>query len=209
MEIIWVILHFIVLGISLAAPVGPINLEMIKRGISSGFYASWLVGLGGMTADIIFLLIILIGMAPYLQIEWVQICMYGIGGTLLLYLGITTIYSSFTKKKILEIGQPIQRNSYVVGFSIAAFNPINFVFWFGIFGSSIHSLSEKSWIVALLGCFSLLLGIFLWNLNIAFTVHFARAFIKEKILKTVNLGAGIFLTVSAFPFLFRFLKLIL
>ncbi|WP_404442789.1 LysE family translocator [Sutcliffiella horikoshii] len=208
MDLIWTVLHFVVLGISLAAPVGPINLEMIKRGISSGFYASWLVGLGGMTADILFLLIILIGMAPYLQVEWVEICMYGIGGTLLLYLGISTIYGSFTKRKILEIGQPTQRNSYVVGFSIAAFNPINFVFWFGIFGSSIHSLSE-SWILALVGCLSLLLGIFLWNLNIAFTVHFARAFIKERILKIVNIGAGIFLTVSAFPFLSRFINLIL
>ncbi|WP_010194285.1 LysE family transporter [Bacillus sp. m3-13] len=209
MEVIWTILHFMVLGISLAAPVGPINLEMIKRGISSGFFASWLVGLGGMTADIIFLLIILIGLAPYLQIEWVELCMYGIGGGLLLYLGITTIYGSFTKRKILELGQPIQRNSFLVGFSIAAFNPINFVFWFGIFGSSIQSLSEKSWIIALVGCLSLLLGIFLWNLNIAFTVHFARAFIKEKILKAVNLAAGIFLTVSAFPFLSKFLNLIL
>ncbi|ART77003.1 amino acid transporter [Sutcliffiella horikoshii] len=209
MEIIWTILHFMVLGISLAAPVGPINLEMIKRGISSGFFASWLVGLGGMTADIIFLLIILIGLAPYLQIEWVELCMYGIGGGLLLYLGITTIYGSFPKRKILELGQPIQRNSFLVGFSIAAFNPINFVFWFGIFGSSIQSLSEKSWIIALVGCLSLLLGIFLWNLNIAFTVHFARAFIKEKILKAVNLAAGIFLTVSAFPFLSKFLNLIL
>ncbi len=208
MEILWTILHFIVLGISLAAPVGPINLEMIKRGIASGFFASWLVGLGGMSADILFLLVILIGMAPYLQIAWVELCMYGIGGTLLLYLGITTTYRSFSKIRILEIGQPISRNSFFVGFGIAAFNPINFVFWFGVFGSSIQSLSESSWFIAIVGCVSLLLGIFLWNLNIAFTVHFARAFIKERILKTVNLGAGLFLIASAFPFLNKFLNLV-
>ncbi|MCG1022914.1 LysE family translocator [Sutcliffiella horikoshii] len=209
MELLWTILQFMVLGISLAAPIGPINLEMIKRGISSGFYSSWLVGLGGMSADILFLLSILLGMEPYLQIIWVEICMYGVGGTILLYLGITTIYGSFTRRMNLDLGQPIQRNSFIVGFSIAAFNPINFVFWFGIFGSSLHSLSEKSWIFGLVGCMSLILGIFLWNLNIAFTVHFARAFIKEKILKTVNFGAGVLLTFSAFPFLSKFLNLIL
>ncbi|KMJ60512.1 amino acid transporter [Bacillus sp. LL01] len=197
-----------VLGISLAAPVGPINLEMIKRGIASGFYASWLVGLGGMSADILFLLIILIGMAPLLQIEWVQVCMYGLGSVLLFYLGTFTILSTLKKRRILDLGQPIQKSSFFVGFGIAAFNPINFVFWFGIFGSSIQSLSANGWFTAAVGCLALLLGIFLWNLNIAFTVHFARAFIKERILKTVNLAAGIFLIASAFPFIIKFLNLV-
>ncbi|MGM2834842.1 LysE family transporter, partial [Bacillus cereus group sp. Bce025] len=48
------IIQQIVLGISLAAPVGPINIEMLKRGIERGFWDAWVVGIGGMTADILF-----------------------------------------------------------------------------------------------------------------------------------------------------------
>ncbi|WP_223701647.1 LysE family translocator [Sutcliffiella deserti] len=208
MEYLWTIFHFIVLGISLAAPIGPINLEIIKRGISSGFYAAWLVGLGGMSADILFLLIIMMGMAPYLQIESVQIFMYGLGSLMLFYLGIQTILSSIKSKRILDLGKPIQKSSFFVGFGIAAFNPINFVFWFGIFGSSFQSLLTKGWLITLVGVISLILGIFLWNLNVAFTVHFARAFIKERVLKVVNIGAGIFLIASAFPLIKRLLILV-
>ncbi len=46
------IIQQIVLGISLAAPVGPINIEMLKRGIERGFWHAWVVGIGGMTADV-------------------------------------------------------------------------------------------------------------------------------------------------------------
>ncbi|QFT89542.1 LysE type translocator [Bacillus sp. THAF10] len=209
MDIFWIALQFIVLGISLAAPVGPINLEIIKRGISSGFYSSWLVGIGGMTADCLFLLGILVGLGPFLQLELVQISMYGIGSSLLLYLGITTIYVNLKKKRILDFGQPVGNNSFFIGFAIAAFNPINFVFWFGIFGSALQSLAIKGWYVALVGSLSILLGIFLWNLNMAFTVHFARAFIKEKILRSINLIAGVLLIAAAIPFFLNFMDLVL
>ena len=48
------IIQQIVLGISLAAPVGPINIEMLKRGIERGFWHAWVVGIGGMTADVFY-----------------------------------------------------------------------------------------------------------------------------------------------------------
>lgn len=34
------VLSYIVLGLSLSIPVGPINIEMIKRGIKNGFWHS-------------------------------------------------------------------------------------------------------------------------------------------------------------------------
>ncbi|CAG9621590.1 LysE family translocator [Sutcliffiella rhizosphaerae] len=208
MDIFLIVIKFAVLGISLAAPIGPINLEMIKRGVTGGFYSSWLVGLGGMTADIMFLLCILIGMEPFLQLEIIQISMYGIGSSLLLYLGFSSIMTNIKNNQILTIDQPIQKNSFLVGFGIAAFNPINFVFWFGIFGSSIQSLIVHGWHIAFVGSIALLCGIFLWNLNIAFTVHFARTYIKDQILRVINLVAGLLLIIAAVPFLKSFFELV-
>ncbi|OQO98502.1 lysine transporter LysE, partial [Geobacillus sp. 44C] len=46
-------LSSILLGLSLSIPIGPINIEMIKRGIKFGFFHSWVVGLGGMSADLV------------------------------------------------------------------------------------------------------------------------------------------------------------
>ena len=47
-----IFLSYLFLGISLAAPIGPINAAQIDEGIKNGFIHSWTVGLGAMIADI-------------------------------------------------------------------------------------------------------------------------------------------------------------
>ncbi len=73
------IIQQIVLGISLAAPVGPINIEMLKRGIERGFWHAWVVGIGGMTADILFMLLIYFGLSSLFMYTYVQAFMYCTG----------------------------------------------------------------------------------------------------------------------------------
>ena len=45
------ILNKILLGVTLAAPIGPVSLEMIQRGLKSGFLSSFVVRLGAAVAD--------------------------------------------------------------------------------------------------------------------------------------------------------------
>lgn len=45
-----VVLQGMGVGVALAAPIGPINLEIIRRGLSGGFARGWLVGLGAVAA---------------------------------------------------------------------------------------------------------------------------------------------------------------
>lgn len=73
------IIQQIVLGISLAAPVGPINIEMLKRGIERGFWHAWVVGIGGMTADVLFMLLIYFGLSSVFMYTYVQAFMYCTG----------------------------------------------------------------------------------------------------------------------------------
>lgn len=42
---------YILLGISLAAPIGPINAAQLDRGIRKGFFHAWMIGLGAVVAD--------------------------------------------------------------------------------------------------------------------------------------------------------------
>ena len=84
------IIQQIVLGISLAAPVGPINIEMLKRGIERGFGMP-IVGIGGMTADILFMLLIYFGLSSLFMYTYVQAFMYCTGFFLLFYLGFQSV----------------------------------------------------------------------------------------------------------------------
>ncbi|MDR7071802.1 LysE family transporter [Fictibacillus barbaricus] len=183
--------QFIVLGISLAAPVGPIKLEMIKRGLRRGFWHSWLVGLGAVTADSFFMFCIFTGLTPFLKIGFVQIGMLSIGMLMLLFLGTTTIKGAAAQKKLLVIDGTTAQAPYWTGFILALMNPFNFVFWFGVYGGALQSLPDhyEIYMNGFLSCF-ILVGIVLWNLNIAFTVHFFRAIINEKIIRWLMVIAG-------------------
>jgi threonine/homoserine/homoserine lactone efflux protein len=191
-EIVQICFHFLVLGISLAAPVGPIKLEMIKRGLRHGFWPSWLVGLGAATADLLYMMTIFFGLSPLLQIEFIRKGMLAIGISMLVFLGISTLRDAFQNKKIIIDEPGTTRASYWTGLSLAFLNPYNFVFWFGIYGAALQSIpihlgKEVTFLISQF----ILLGIVLWNINVAFTAHFFRFLINEKIIQIIMIFAGI------------------
>lgn len=186
-------IHFMMLGISLAAPVGPIKLEMLKRGLSGGFWPSWLVGLGAVSADFLFMSSIFLGLSPFLQEAMVQIIMLFVGIFMLAYLGISTVKGALLNRKLLQLeADPTLKTPYLTGFSLALLNPFNFVFWFGVYGGALQSIPSHFGIfaAAFLSMF-ILLGIVLWNVNIAFTVHFFRKLINETLIRWMTIFAGI------------------
>ena len=46
-----ILLSYILLGFTLAAPIGPVNSARIDKGIKNGFWHAWIVGFGSMLAD--------------------------------------------------------------------------------------------------------------------------------------------------------------
>lgn len=183
------------LGISLAVPVGPIKLEMIKRGLSGGFWPSWLVGLGAVSADFIFMLIIFLGLSPFLQNTFVQTTMLVIGIVMLTVLGISTIRTAWLQQRFLaENEEKPEQKPYWTGFLLALMNPFNFLFWFGIYGGTLQNIPSdtKWWVNAYLSLF-IIAGIILWNINVAFTVHFFRSIISDTSVRVMTglAGAGL------------------
>lgn len=204
------IIQQIVLGISLAAPVGPINIEMLKRGIERGFWHAWIVGIGGMTADILFMLLIYFGLSSVFMYTYVQAFMYCTGFFLLFYLGFQNVKQGISHSnmeyKQEEIGG--LKQSFMAGFFIAISNPLNLVFWFGIYGSTLSSLLTKvTKQEAFLYSLCIIVGIILWNLNIAFSVHFGRTLLKQKALGYITAGAGIILVGYSIHFAYKALQL--
>jgi threonine/homoserine/homoserine lactone efflux protein len=209
MEYFLSIIHYIVLGLSLAAPIGPMNMEVLKRGFSEGFISSWLVGLGGLAGDVIILISIFFGFRDLIQNIWIQYFMYIIGIVLLSYLGITSITAAF-KIKFSPTGfnRGNSRNAFLSGFIISIANPISLIFWFGVFGTSLQVLnSTHSLLFSIICSFSIIVGLFLWNLNLVLTVYFSKRILNEKVMRGITLIAGITLICFGIQFLVRLMKL--
>lgn len=181
--VLGIILQGMGIGVALAAPIGPINIEIIRRGLQGGFTRGWLVGLGAVTADTIYCAIIIGGFAPIADNVWLRIPLYLAGALVLGYLGLGGIRSAFSSQTA-SAAPPTGRRSYAAGFMMAATNPMGIVYWLSIGSALVASAVERSGQGAapslLLGVFS---GIVVWVTVLSLMAFGGRRFVSPTIMR--------------------------
>jgi threonine/homoserine/homoserine lactone efflux protein len=201
----------ILLGLSLAAPIGPVNLEIIKRGLNSGFKQAFLTGAGAMCADTTYLILIFFGLTSFLNFAFMKIFLGIAGSIILIYLGVINAKEFFSKANATE-SNPHQlfKTSFVTGYVLAISSPMTIVWWMGVFGALLAAQTHtQTTISAFLSCFSVLLGCFLWVFSLAAALHWGKKIINEKIVGVISLVAGIFIIVFGLYFLYRTIQLMI
>lgn len=185
------ILQNIILGISLAAPIGPANIAVIKKGLNKGFISGFLVGVGVVTADTFYLLLIYFGLSNFLNIPILQTVIWVLGSVVLLYMGYKSIKEYFVTTTLDEL-KPSQRNSFAEGFIINLSNPLAIVWWTGVFGSALAEALKKSAarFEVLLNSLTIVVGLLLWVFTVALLTHWGKKFLNEKSIKYISLIAG-------------------
>lgn len=202
------IIKHIVLGLSIAAPIGPINIEILRRGLSQGFWPSLLVGAGGMTADCILMFLMYQGLSQLLTLEGVQLTLIIFGAVVLIHTGLQSLIHQKESVMVNDRDHPINTglmDSFLTGAFIASFNPLNILFWLGIYGSVLSdSFNDDNKIKAFFISSAVFIGIGLWNLNLALTVHFGKKSLNPSTLKWISfvasliiLGFGLHLSYQA------------
>jgi len=200
---------YFLLGISLSAPVGPINVAQINKGIKNGFWNAWLVGIGAMIADVCMMLLIYFGITRIFEYEGVKLTMWLLGFITLSYLGYDSIRNAsmnisadINAQKKESLGK-----SFLSGFLIAVSNPLNIVFWVGIYGSMLTSVINKlGKQEALLYSTAIFVGITCWDLFMATIVHFGRKRLNLNVLKWVSIIAGVVLIGFGLTFGYQAIK---
>lgn len=123
----------LVIGFSIAAPVGPIGILCIKRTLTSGRLAGLVSGLGAATADAVYGCIAAFGLtfiSSFLihQQSWLRL----LGGAFLCYLGIKTIFTKPTEysSRSNQLGLV---NAYGSTFILTLTNPLTILSFAAIF----------------------------------------------------------------------------
>ena len=187
-----IFVSYILLGLSLSAPMGPINAAQLDRGLRFGFMNAWLVGFGAMVADGVFMMLIYFGLAHVIDTPFMKTFLWLFGFFVLTYTGIENI----AKANLVGVEQTVgrhetNRKSFRTGFFIAISNPLNILFWLGIYGS-ILAQSSSVFGTAQLFLYStgIFLGITLWDLTMASAASGARAWVNPVILKRISILSG-------------------
>ena len=118
LNIIYLPLIGFVLGLSLAAPPGPVNAIIMNESSKSVLHGSS-VGAGAMTADFIFLVLLYFGRV--IIPEWTFKYLYLFGGVVMIYLSISVLRSRMPSKT--------PKGNYFVGLSMGITNPFQIVWW--------------------------------------------------------------------------------
>ncbi|MGE6629090.1 LysE family transporter [Bacillus sp. NPDC077027] len=200
-------LTFVLVGFSIALPVGAITVEMTKQGLKNGFFHGLSVGIGGMTIDVLLILALYFGLAQFLALPFVQIPLWLIGAVFLFMLAYDSI--KHADQDIHLAGEKVNRSllkTYRNGLLVAV-SPGNLVFWVSVFGAVLadaYSKSESSqFIIAALG---ILTGILAHDIGLLSIVSLTRKVMNRAMIKWTSIIAGILLLGFGCYFIYEFYK---
>jgi L-lysine exporter family protein LysE/ArgO len=203
-----IIIRNIILGIALAAPIGPAGIAVIQNGLNHGFLRAFLTGVGITLADTTYLLVVFFGLSRFMRIPIVKVILWAIGAIVMMYLGYQSIKGAMREVDFGKTDKAISKNPLLSGYLVNISNPIAVVFWVGIFGSMIDNTESKSKINVLFLSSTILIGILLWHFTMSILSNWGKRYISERIVKYISTVAGIILVIFGMKFTYNVVTLL-
>ncbi|MFA6992081.1 MAG: LysE family transporter, partial [Candidatus Gracilibacteria bacterium] len=125
------IISGIILGITIAAPIGPTNIETIRRGFRDGWKSAFSFTLGVMLALVLYLGLATIGLSYLTQYKSFNLSLLGFGTFVLLYLAYGGLMGYLNKEKINLSSNVDSKKHFVPGIILTIGNPGLLAFWTG------------------------------------------------------------------------------
>ena len=180
------------IGVALAAPIGPINVEIIRRGIQGGYRRGWLVGIGAMSADTIYAALIVGGLTPVADRPALRVPLFLAGAIMLTWVGYNSVRTAMFGVALEKGEAPGGRDSYITGLLMALFNPMGIVYWLSV-GAAL--VAEAVDLVGTAGSPALVggvfLGIFCWVTAISVVAQSSRRFVTGNGMRWITGVSGI------------------
>lgn len=181
----------ILLGWGAAIPLGPINVEMIRRNLMFGTKSGLGLGFGATLADTSYIVLILGGILVFLNQPLILEIVGFAGAFVLAWFA----YKSLTAKPLQVTNKLVQRNFFhtlFAGFLMTFLNPYTIIFWSSI-SSQIASYAVGKHDAILLTTLGVILGTLSWSLSLNTTLHFTRHKISPKVMRMLNIIGGLIL----------------
>jgi len=204
-----VYLSYIILGLTLAAPIGPVNAARLDKGLKNGFWHSWAVGAGSMIADGIFMLTVYMGIVHFLDHPMIQIFLWLFGGFILIYSGIESIATANRFNFSYERKNESIFRCFLVGFLMSISSPLSILFWLGIYGSVLaKTASSFGTADLLLYSMMIFLGLALWDIFVAALTTIFRKYLSLQYIILTSILSGVSLLGFGGYFAFQGIKVL-
>jgi threonine/homoserine/homoserine lactone efflux protein len=195
----------IAIGLAVTAPLGPVNILVIRNAIRRGFLVALLVGLGAVVADVLY------AAAAAYGVSWVSHLIEAYARPLMIAGGVllvvTGVWLARKRIEIATIDKDEAQTAKLAGKMLAAFgltltNPGEFFGFIAIFGTMngvlrLHEDAARPPAVIA----GVALGAVLWWLFLSYIVSRFRTRISEKMLGRISRWTGILIAAFGFALL--------
>jgi L-lysine exporter family protein LysE/ArgO len=195
------------MGLAAAAPMGPVNMLAIRRGVIGGWRHTLACGIGSVTGDLILFSLVLLGGHYFfsdLSNPTLQTVLAAIGVIVLLPLGIYFLVRAVKEplRAYASARQHWDENTVPAhlvaevaeGAALTIFNPLTIVYWVGVtsnwlpFGHSVLGYSAPAW-----GLLMVAAGLTTWFAALVVAVRFIPDRIGPIFFRLVNGVLGLIL----------------
>jgi|WetSurMetagenome_2_1015567.scaffolds.fasta_scaffold410434_2 threonine/homoserine/homoserine lactone efflux protein len=188
------LLKGIIIGVSVAAPVGPIGILCINRTLSGGFWTGFVSGLGAASADLIYGGITAAGFAAASALLLkVQVPVRLAGLLFIAYLGIMNLVRR--KPAAEEAGQRDQGRrrglaAYASTLALTLTNPLTILFFAGVIAAGGGPQAGSGTVPAFMLVCGVFLGSAAWWLTLAGVTALLRTRLSPRVTSLINRLSG-------------------
>ncbi|RAX01847.1 MULTISPECIES: LysE family translocator [unclassified Photorhabdus] len=188
---------FFLLGLGAAAPVGPINIEIMRRHLNISCLHAVVFGLGACFADIIYLLLLGFGILQLFSNTIFMPILGFLGALMVIWFGITSFINRKNEENINIISKPYHRQ-FFDGVLLTLLNPYNVIFWLSV-SAQLNNIASDKYSLAI-GAIGTIIGVIVWVAFINAVIFFSRKMLSHRVIKFINYTSGVILIMLGIYF---------
>lgn len=194
------------LGLGAAIPLGPLNIEIIRRNLILGVRYGVFFGFGACSADLIYLILLSLGALTLLTHPIVLKTVGVVGSCIIAWFGFSALRiknNMIDAETVKPKNKPVYMH-YLQALSLTLLNPYTIIFWASV-SSQVAGLvkhADGSIIGAGVGVAT---STVLWVISLNALLHFTRHKFSKRQMQTLNIIGGVLLLFFALFGLIHFL----
>lgn len=216
-----VMFYGLLYGFMISIPIGPANIELIRRGMHGGFKDSFEVGVGAALSDAVLCLLVYFGVVNIILASRLLNAVLGFGcASLMLYFGLTGLKAIFIDRHRPDVmnyikGPASKREPLAMGFSINSTNPMVIGFWVVFLGAVTSysgmkaSFTDHPKSSILLFSLFVFCGSLAWFYLLAKIVHKGKKYITASLFELISFVCSSLFILFGLALIYGVLKTIL
>lgn len=195
------LLFGLLLGWGAAIPIGPMNLEIIRRNLRYGTAYGVALGVGACSADVTYIILVALGALTILHYVAVMKIVGVIGSLILAWFGYLALklksneLNNNSNKPLSSKIYPIWRHT-IDGYILTLINPYTILFWSSI-STQIALMSQGTHFAIVYASAGVLIATLSWIISLNTVLNFTKHRLSPKTMHLFNYFGGFLLLAFA------------